>query len=177
MDDVTFDKLVRVLSSASTRRQALSLAGSGLAAFIGLRDPAEIDARNRNARQRRRRQRARSGAKGPDGDSGPINPIRGCAPDPATGALGFVCEFSEDGCSCGGECCSKGYSCFVLEVGSQLSEFCCYTDTDSELPEDMKYQICRPDGDPDRCCPRENCKPDGKCDSPWISSNYRRKWR
>lgn len=178
MDDVTFDRLVRALSAAATRRRTLALVGGGLVAVFTSHNPDSVDARNRNARQRRRRQRMRSGQSGNSGDPGVPNPIRGCAADPATGDPGFACEFSEDGCSCGGECCSKGYSCFVHEVGTQISEFCCYTDMDSELPEDVKHLICRPNGDPDHCCKAGACREDGVCtDSPWISSNYRRKWR
>jgi hypothetical protein len=184
VDDRSFDNLVRELAASVQSRRALSVAAVGLG--LSLIPPLASDTEAARRRQGKRKKGGKSG-KGKRGSSGKgagggkkphdghgadCGQLDTCPRDPETGKPGFVCPDGQ--CSCGGQCCDKGYACFV-ENSTPGREVCCYIDGDqSPLPEDAKLVSCPGDlFDPQLCCELEHCQPNGTCSNLMIG-RYRR---
>lgn len=182
MDDRSFDNMVRDFAAATWTRRSLALVVSGVALSLASLD-SETEAAQRHQGGRRKSRKPNKGKRGSSGKGrGGSKPQYGrpgdcerpesCSADPATGNPGYVC--SDGLCSCGGICCSKGYACFV-EPTTPGREVCCFIDGDnSPLPEDEKLVACPGElFDPNTCCERQLCLPDGSC-SALTLGRYRR---
>ncbi|MCA9645341.1 MAG: hypothetical protein KC492_31835, partial [Myxococcales bacterium] len=151
------------------------LAGLGLAALAvtPLAEETEAARRRRGGRKKHRRNsRRKAKAKGKGGKGSPQGGSNGrgchtpepCPADVITHEAGFACE--DNRCSCGGECCAKGYSCFIDEGHAEI---CCFDDRGAtEVPADAKYAVCVPESDV--CC---NCH-GGDCERPEGSITFTR---
>lgn len=178
VDDRSFDNLVRELAISVKSRRTVALATVGLALSLGAPLAQDVEAARRRRGQRKKTGKAGSGKKGSPG-KGPHGGHQGdcgqpdtCTRDPETGQPGFLCP---DGlCSCGGSCCEKGYACFV-ERSTPGREVCCYVDGDqTPLPEGAELVSCPGElFDPEICCERAHCQPDGSC-SGLLFGRYRR---
>lgn len=175
MDERSFDNLVRDLAASAQSRRALALATVGLALSHAAPMTGETDAARRRQAKRKKNRNKKKDAKKTGGHGG--NTSDGCEKpgscpaDEFSGKEGFAC--ADNRCSCGGNCCAKGYSCF-LDIDLK-QEICCFDDQGvAAIPQGADYAVCIDDREV--CCDIKACN-EGTCTPPehGISpSRYRR---
>jgi hypothetical protein len=184
VDEGAFDNLVRGLAASVQSRRSLAMAAVGLGLSILAPFAGETEAARRRQDGRKKRRKSGKGNRGASGkgSGGGKKPHGGhegdcgssetCPVDPQTGKPGTLCRDGQ--CTCGGNCCEKGFACFV-EKTTPGKEVCCYIDEDqSSLPEKVQLVACPGEFfDPNVCCDRNLCQVDGTC-SGLTLGRYRR---